>query len=98
MKKILLFLIALTTSAAVSAQVTTYDYLFFCDQMIISSNNSVQCLHKLYGDLNEYKNKSRVQFRYFDSYNCIEQPDQKAYDKIKNGTNVFYKGVSNELW
>ncbi len=96
MKKIAFLFILL--SFGVQAQVKLYDNLYFCDQMIVNTNNSVQCLHRLCSDLKEYKKKSSFVFRYFDSYNCIKQPDPKAYDKIKNGTNAFYKAINSELW
>jgi len=96
MKKIIPILFIATLTA--QAQVDTYDYLFFCDQVMANTNNSVQCLQRLYADLNTFKEKSSFQFRYFDSYNCIRQPDQSAYDKIKAGPASLFKTVDNELW
>ncbi|MEJ0056748.1 MAG: VWA domain-containing protein [Bacteroidota bacterium] len=96
MKKILHLLFFITLSA--QAQVDNYDYLYFCDQMIANTNNSVDCLQKLYRDLKEFKKNPDFRFRYFESYICIRQPDQKAYDKIKGGPNNFFKTVDNELW
>lgn len=96
MKKILFLL--LITSLSAQAQVNTYNYLYFCDQMMANTNNSVQCLQNLYADLNKFKEKSSFPFRYFDSYNCIRQPDPRAFDKINAGPNTFYKTVDSELW
>jgi hypothetical protein len=63
-----------------------------------NTNNSVQCLQRFYTDLQEFKENPNFPFRYFDSYRCILQPDQKAYDKIKAGPASFFKTVDNELW
>jgi Ca-activated chloride channel homolog len=96
MKKILLLF---TISLSAQAQVKTYDYLYFCDQLMVNTNNSVACLQNFYADLKRFKNKdTHFRFRYFDSYNCIRQPDQQAFDKIKNGSPSFYKTIDNKLW
>ncbi|HRI80016.1 MAG TPA: hypothetical protein PLR06_10820 [Cyclobacteriaceae bacterium] len=97
MKKILILLF--TVSASAQAQVTTYDYLYFCDKVMTDTDNSIQCLNRLYLDLKEYKKSpGSSRLRYFDSYNCIRQPDEKAYDKIKNGPTSLFKTVDTELW
>lgn len=96
MKKILAAL--LFTSFAAQAQVDTYDYLYFCDKMMVNANNSVQCLQHLYADLVEFKKKSSHPFKNFNSYNCIDQPDDKEYAKIKAGPSNVYKTAASEMW
>lgn len=97
MKKFLYLLLVISLSA--QAQVDTYDYLYFCDQYIMANtNNSVQCLQHLYRDLQEFKKNPNARFRHHDTYNCIRQPDEQAYAKIKGGPNSFYKTVDLELW
>lgn len=81
------------------AQVGNYDYLHFCDQLMANTNNSVTCLQRLYTDLKEYKkNPAKFNFRYFESYDCIVQPDDKAYAKINGGPANIFKTVDSELW
>lgn len=58
MKKILFILFTLTISA--QAQVSNYDYLYFCDKLIVDINNSVPYLQVFYADLKEFKKK--IQF------------------------------------
>ncbi len=96
MKKILPLLFVITLSA--QAQVSNYDYLYFCDKLIVDINNSVPYLQVFYADLTEFKKKSSFRFRYFDSYNFIRQPDENAYSKIKGGSNSLFKTTANELW
>ncbi len=96
MKKILFILFTLTISA--QAQVSNYDYLYFCDKLIVDINNSVPYLQVFYADLTEFKKKSSFRFRYFDSYNFIRQPDENAYIKIKGVSNSLFKTTANELW
>ncbi|CAN5469164.1 hypothetical protein BH09BAC3_BH09BAC3_37140 [soil metagenome] len=96
MKKILWIVFFASVSA--QAQVGNYDYLFFCDKMMENTDNSVQCLQHLYADLKAFKKNPSSRLRYFDSYNCIKQPDQKLYDRIKGGPASFFKTIDNELW
>lgn len=96
MKKILFILFTLTISA--QAQVSNYDYLYFCDKLIVDINNSVPYLQVFYADLKEFKKKSSFRFRYFDSYNFIRQPDENSYTKMKGGSNSLFKTTANELW
>ncbi len=96
MKKILPLLFFLSLSA--QAQVSNYDYLYFCDKLMVNVHNSVPHLHQFYADLREFKKKSSFTFRYFDSYNSIQQPDENAYNKIKGGSNSLFKTTANELW
>ncbi|MFM9837150.1 MAG: vWA domain-containing protein [Cyclobacteriaceae bacterium] len=96
MKKILPLLFIITVSA--QAQVSNYDYLYFCDKLMVNVHNSVPHLHQFYADLREFKKKSSFTFRYFDSYNAIQQPDENAYNKIKGGSNSLFKTTANELW
>jgi Ca-activated chloride channel homolog len=96
MKKILPLFFILTLSA--QAQVSNYDYLYFCDKLMVNTHNSVPHLHQFYADLQEFKKKSSFTFRYFDSYNSIQQPDENAYNKIKGGSNPLFKTTASELW
>ncbi len=96
MKRILLALFAVSFSA--HAQVTNYNYLEFCNQVVANTDNSIQCLHTFYKDLKEFKKNRDFTFRNYDSYNCIAQPDQKSFDRIKAGTSTFYKPLAAELW
>jgi uncharacterized protein YegL len=96
MKRVLFCLLVLSFPA--SAQVTNYDYLHFCDKVVVNTNNSVQYLHLLYKDLMAYKKNPNFQFRYFESYWGIKQPDPQSFDKVKTGTNVFYKPIVSDLW
>jgi hypothetical protein len=96
MKKILFVLFV--TSLSAQAQVDTYDYLYFSDKMMANTANSVGCLQNLYEHLRDYKKNPNTQFQYFESYNCITQPDETLYNKIKGGPNTFFKTVDNELW
>ncbi len=96
MKKIFPLLLAISLSA--QAQVSNYDYLYFCDKLMVNTHNSVPHLHQFYADLQEFKKKSSFPFRYFESYNSIQQPDDKAYDKIKGGSASLFKTTAIELW
>lgn len=96
MKKLLPLFYVLTLSA--QAQVTTYDYLYFCDKLMADTHNAVPHLHRFYADLQEFKKKPSFPFRYFESYNSIQQPDDKAYDKIKGGPASLFKTTAIELW
>jgi Ca-activated chloride channel homolog len=96
MKKIFPLFFILTLSA--QAQVSSYEYLYFCDKLIVNTHNSVPHLHRFYADLQEFKKNSSFPFRYFDSYNSIQQPDENAYSKIKNGPVSLFKTTANELW
>lgn len=91
-------LFLLFASLATQAQVSKYDYLYFCDQLMVNTNNSVPYLQGFYADLKQFKQKSSFRFRYFDSYNFIRQPDESAFKKIKGGTNSNYKTTALELW
>ncbi|NOS91413.1 MAG: VWA domain-containing protein [Cyclobacteriaceae bacterium] len=96
MKKIISILFITTLSA--QAQVSKYDYLCFCDQLMVNTNNSVPYLQGFYADLKQFKQKSSFRFRYFDSYNFIRQPDESAFKKINSGPNSNYKTTALELW
>jgi Ca-activated chloride channel homolog len=96
MRKILSILLLTTLSA--QAQVSNYDYVYFCDKLIVDINNSVPYLQVFYADLTEFKKKSSFRFRYFDSYNFIRQPDENSYTKIKGGSNSLFKTTASELW
>ncbi len=60
--------------------------------------NSVQCLQHFYRDLTEFKKSPDYRFKYFDTYNCIRQPDEQHYAKIKSGPASFFKDIDNQLW
>jgi len=96
MKKTILLLFITTLSA--QAQVSKYDYLYFCDQLMANTNNSVPYLQGFYNDLKQFKQKSSFRFRYFDSYNFIRQPDESAFKKLNGGPNSMYKATAIELW
>jgi hypothetical protein len=97
LKKILPLLLFIT-SLSTEAQVSKYDYLYFCDQLMVNTNNSVPYLQGFYADLKQFKLKSSFRFRYFDSYNFIRQPDESAFKKINGGSNSIYKTTALELW
>jgi len=96
MKKIIAILFITNLSA--QAQVSKYDYLYFCDQLMANTNNSVPYLRVFYNDLKQFKQQSSFRFRYFDSYNFIRQPDESAFKKISSGPNSNYKTTALELW
>lgn len=96
LKKILPLLLFIT-SLSTEAQVSKYDYLYFCDQLMVNTNNSVPYLQGFYADLKQFKLKSSFRFRYFDSYNFIRQPDESAFKKINGGSNSIYKTTALEL-
>ncbi|MEO7989389.1 MAG: VWA domain-containing protein [Chryseolinea sp.] len=96
MKKILPILFITTLSA--HAQVSKHDYLYFCNQLMVNTNNSIPYLQVLYADLKEFKKHSSFPFRNFSSYNFILQPDERAYAKINGGPNSMYKTTAIALW
>ena len=96
MKKILLAIIVLSYSA--NAQIKYY-YLEACDEVVLQAvGNSISCLHGFYNDLQAYKKSSSFRFRYYESYNCIKQPDPKVIARTVAGTDVFYKSITGRLW
>ncbi len=96
MKKILPLFFMITLSA--QAQVSKFDYLYFCNKLIVNTNNSAPHLQVLYADLKEFKKHSSFAFRNYSSYNSILQPDESAYNKISGGPNSMYKTTAIALW
>ncbi len=96
MKKILPILFITTLSA--QAQVSKDDYLFFCNKLMVNTNNSVPYLQVLYADLKEFKKHASFPFRNFSSYNFILQPDERAYAQINGGPTSMYKTTAIALW
>lgn len=83
-----------------SAQVRIADYLYVCDYVVTNTNNSKNELQVFYQDLLEFKARGpeKFRFRYYESYNGLEQPDPRVFERIKNGGDPFYKPVAGELW
>lgn len=96
MKKILLACIVFSFSA--QAQIKYY-YLEVCDEVVYQAvGNTVGCLQILYNDLNAYKKDPNFRFKYYESYNCVKQPDPNILAKTANGTDAFYKNITGRLW
>jgi Ca-activated chloride channel family protein len=96
MKSILLVLLSICITA--QAQITTDDYLSFCDELVANTGNSVKCLRTFYKDLSAYKKDPNSPFRYFDSYDCMPQPKQRSFDKVRVGTNPFFRPLAAQVW
>jgi Ca-activated chloride channel family protein len=96
MKRVLIVLLSIGFSA--HAQVTTEDYLGFCDELVIDASNSIKCLRTFYKDLSAFRKNADSPFKYYESYNCVPQPKQQSYDKVKIGTDNFYKPLITQMW
>lgn len=98
MKSLCILIFALTLVQATAQRPA--DYIYLSDYVTSNSSNSIACLRTFYSDLLQFQAKGpdKFRFRYFDSYNCVKQPEPWVFDKVKNTSNPFYKPLVAELW
>jgi Ca-activated chloride channel homolog len=95
--KTMVFSLLLVTVALRSQPL--YYQLEACDEVILQGvGNSVGCLQNFYNDLKAYQQSNSFRFRYYESYNCVKQPNPQVLARAASGTDAFYKNTTNQLW
>lgn len=76
-----------------------YYQLEACDEVVLQAvNNSVGCLQNFYNDLKTYQKNNTFRFRYYESYNCVKQPNPQLLTRAAAGTDPFYKNTLSQFW